>query len=312
MFSSTLIALHPLGKLIFRILNQSKPIPHHRCPFLLDIIMTSLIAMAIVLVVILAGPLIQGGHHLSFPSKEFISDPLSYIISIISSSCVVTCTHVFSLPLALSLMSYFQALISQLTDLSFSSNTPSSSRSTTNSPFTIPYPSSLPNIHTRSPSRHSPSRQSTTSSQSPSTFHSLTRTLRSYVPSSIHIPIPSAAPSPPLVSRPVSFGRFSSDSRTDTINSGLGLGFGDATRGRKVVSRQEFERDYEREGEEEEYYAYGGHGYSYGYGQGHEQQQQSSTSGLARAMNQNRSPAPERAGGINVIEWAKWDVLGDR
>jgi len=37
-----------------------------------------------------------------------------------------------------------------------------------------------------------------------------------------------------------------------------------------VVSRQEFERDYEREVEEEEYYAYGGHGYGHGYGQGHE------------------------------------------
>lgn len=214
-------------------------------------------------------------------------------------------------------MSYFQVLISQLTVIPSSSNTRSSSRSTSNSL----YPSSLPNLHvpTRSPSRHSPSRQTTV--QSPSPFHSLTRTLRSYVPSSIHIPIPSAAPSPPLVSRPVSFGRFSSDSRTDSPNSALGLGFADATRGRKVVSRQEFERDYEQDGDGEEY---GGHRYGYGYG--HEQQRQPSSSGLARAMTQNRPPGFDaavnsnpatheksgRAAGNDVIEWAKWDVLGDR
>jgi hypothetical protein len=111
----------------------------------------------------------------------------------------------------------------------------------------------------------------------------------------------------------------------DASNSALGLGFGDATRGRKVVSTQEFERDYEREGEGEEYYSYGGHGYGYGYGQA---QQQPSTSGLARArvqnpplgfdttINSSSSPTLEkssgRAGGIDVIEWGRWDVLGDR
>src|SRR5271155_1321979 len=76
----------------------------------------------------------------------------------------------------------------------------------------------------------------------PLNLPSLTRTLRSYVPSSIHIPIPSAAPSPPLVSRPVSFGRFSSDSQTE-------LGLREPPRASKLVSQQEFERDYEREGE---------------------------------------------------------------
>ena len=99
------------------------------------------------------------------------------------------------------------------------------------------------------------------------------------------------------------------------------LGFGDTTRGRKPVSRQEFERDYEREGGEgEDDFAYGGHGYGYGY-------QQPSTSGLARAMTQNRQPAfnttvnssttaldksSGHTGGMDIIEWAKWDVLGDR
>ena len=104
----------------------------------------------------------------------------------------------------------------------------------------------------------------------------------------------------------------------DTTNPGLGLGLGDATRGRKLVSRQEFERDYEREGGEgEEYYGYGGHGYGYGY-------QQPSTSGLARAMSQNHPPGSNttltssqdnssgRTGSMDVIEWTKWDMLGDR
>lgn len=224
-------------------------------------------------------------------------------------------------------MSFVQSLISRLTeDTPFhSSSTRNSSRNPSN---TATYPASLPNpfIPTRSPSH---SRSSYTSPTSPpSTFHSLTRTLRSYVPSSIHIPIPSAAPSPPLVSRPVSFGRFSSDSPTS--ESALGLsGTGNAPRGRKLVSRQEFERDYEREGEQ--YYDYGRHPYGYGYAQGH-QQQQPSASSLARAMMQNSSSGFDTtvnsrdsgaaidkssghagvAGGIDVIEWARWDVLNDR
>jgi hypothetical protein len=45
----------------------------------------------------------------------------------------------------------------------------------------------------------------------PTVLQSLTRTIRNYVPSSVplSIPIPTAAPSPPAVSRPVSFGSFS-------------------------------------------------------------------------------------------------------
>ena len=98
----------------------------------------------------------------------------------------------------------------------------------------------------------------------------------------------------------------------DTTSSGLGLGFGDATRGRKPASRQEFERDYEREGEED--YVYGGQGYGYGY-------QQPSTSRLAHPMSQNPPPGfntnvnsslDKSSGRTDVIEWAKWDVLGDR
>lgn len=235
-------------------------------------------------------------------------------------------------------MSYFQTFISRLTDDTPSLNThTSSSRNSSNPPFA--YPTSPPNLHTRSSSLHSHH----TTSPSSSTFHSLTRTLRSYVPSSIHIPVPSAAPSPPLVSRPVSFGRFSSDSRTDTTTSsssalGLGLGGGrgdDASRGRKV-SRQEFERDYEREGEED-YYEYGRHGYGYGYGQGREQPlpppSEPSASGLARAMIRNRPSGSDTAapivnstaaavdkpsvrggaaGGMDIIKWARWDGLGDR
>ncbi|KAI0051493.1 hypothetical protein FA95DRAFT_1534680 [Auriscalpium vulgare] len=44
----------------------------------------------------------------------------------------------------------------------------------------------------------------------PTRLEGLSRTMRSYVPSSISIPIPSAAPSPPRVSLPVSFGSFMS------------------------------------------------------------------------------------------------------
>ena len=72
------------------------------------------------------------------------------------------------------------------------------------------------------------------------------------------------------------------------------------------MSRQEFERDYEREAEGEEYHAYGAHGYGYGYGQGHEQP---SASGLAHPVLEKSSG---RTGGIDLIEWARWDVLGDR
>ena len=44
------------------------------------------------------------------------------------------------------------------------------------------------------------------SDREPTTLESFSRTIRHYVPSSI--PIPTAAPSPPRVSRPVSFGSF--------------------------------------------------------------------------------------------------------
>ena len=46
----------------------------------------------------------------------------------------------------------------------------------------------------------------------PTMLESFSRTLRTYVPSSI--PIPTAAPSPPLVSRPLSFGSFMTGART--------------------------------------------------------------------------------------------------
>lgn len=45
----------------------------------------------------------------------------------------------------------------------------------------------------------------------PSTLESFSRTIRNYVPSSI--PIPSASPTPPRVSRPVSFGSFLTPAR---------------------------------------------------------------------------------------------------
>jgi hypothetical protein len=77
-----------------------------------------------------------------------------------------------------------------------SPNTRSSLRNASNSLFTA-FPSSLPNIRipTRSPSHHSARQPIPSHLQSQSPSHSLTRTLRSYVPSSINIPIPPAAPS---------------------------------------------------------------------------------------------------------------------
>jgi hypothetical protein len=50
-------------------------------------------------------------------------------------------------------------------------------------------------------------------SREPSTLESFSRTIRNYVPSSI--PIPSASPTPPRVSRPVSFGSFLTPARTN-------------------------------------------------------------------------------------------------
>ncbi|THH09407.1 hypothetical protein EW146_g8694 [Bondarzewia mesenterica] len=54
-------------------------------------------------------------------------------------------------------------------------------------------------------------------------LENISRTMRNYVPSSISIPIPSAAPSPPRVSRPVSFGSFMSPSgQTDRRRGSAG------------------------------------------------------------------------------------------
>jgi hypothetical protein len=48
----------------------------------------------------------------------------------------------------------------------------------------------------------------------PTRFEGLSRAVRNYVPTSISITVPSAAPSPPRVSLPVSFGRFMSPAHT--------------------------------------------------------------------------------------------------
>lgn len=65
----------------------------------------------------------------------------------------------------------------------------------------------------------------------PSRLEGLSRTVRNYVPTSISIAIPSASPSPPRVSLPVSFGRFMSPTHspapldgTGTDLRGLGVG----------------------------------------------------------------------------------------
>ncbi|OBZ65051.1 hypothetical protein A0H81_14964 [Grifola frondosa] len=62
-----------------------------------------------------------------------------------------------------------------------------------------------------------------------STLETFSRTIRNYVPSSI--PIPSAAPSPPRVSRPVSFGSFLTPSMSPGFRGGKG-GIPDASKRR--------------------------------------------------------------------------------
>lgn len=73
--------------------------------------------------------------------------------------------------------------------------------------FLSNYFHSLISDDTASDSRSHASRLS---NREPTPLESFSRTIRNYVPSSI--PIPSAAPSPPRVSRPVSFGSFLSPS----------------------------------------------------------------------------------------------------
>ncbi|TFK53256.1 hypothetical protein OE88DRAFT_1696117 [Heliocybe sulcata] len=100
------------------------------------------------------------------------------------------------------------------------------------SPLTLEPPTQLPPVPTRherhaiSHTRHESNgihatresegrsdighRRAPVMAREPTMLESFSRTVRTYVPSSI--PIPSAAPSPPRVSRPVSFGSFMSSS----------------------------------------------------------------------------------------------------
>ena len=152
-------------------------------------------------------------------------------------------------------MPLFQSFLDKLTNSStlFDSYRDPSSRTSTLSPP----PTVAPTFS------HSRSHSSSGSAPSSSRLDTLSRTIRGYVPS-----LPSAGPSPPAVSRPVSFGRFSNanasgsgypqSSNAQTFNSH-----------RRTQSHtqdftpQEYERDYERYADEEgqEYYGYGG-----GYG----------------------------------------------
>jgi len=183
---------------------------------------------------------------------------------------------------------------------------------------------------------------------SPPSYRSTSRPLspiRDYVPSSIHIPVPTAAPSPPLISRPiVSYAQFSGSLTTSTHQHSQPT----QTHNRTPSQQQEFEREYERGGE---------FGYGYGYGKEYAQpqpqrasmhvqasprsQQQPlslptsggfSGSGLAQAMRRgaagvrgsfvgrgtggaDRMPASKRIltkGRVDAISWARWDTLNGR
>ncbi|KAH9984189.1 hypothetical protein BJV77DRAFT_1072315 [Russula vinacea] len=59
-------------------------------------------------------------------------------------------------------------------------------------------------------------------SKQPSRLEGLSRTVRNYVPTSISIAVPSASPSPPRVSLPISFGRFMSPTHQSAPLDGMG------------------------------------------------------------------------------------------
>ncbi|KAL0948774.1 hypothetical protein HGRIS_008904 [Hohenbuehelia grisea] len=110
--------------------------------------------------------------------------------------------------------------------------------------------------HTRSPVLARP----------PSMLESLSRTVRGYVPSSVSmsIPVPSAAPSPPLVSRPVSFGSF--------LGQGQGQGQGGVQRDQGAQGQRDQGTSPPPQRTEGEYRRNRGgqDGYGYGYGRGYE------------------------------------------
>ncbi|KIL63308.1 hypothetical protein M378DRAFT_79902 [Amanita muscaria Koide BX008] len=128
------------------------------------------------------------------------------------------------------------------------------------------------------------------------TLESFSRTLRTYVPSSIHIPVPRSAPSPPLVSRPVSFGSFSASPLSQPIENAFRGGhhpYDDQERVTRIPAQH--------------------------------REQGSTASGLARALQQrDRSlgaPAQSHEGmsypgsdvtHLDPILWARWDSINDR
>lgn len=128
------------------------------------------------------------------------------------------------------------------------------------------------------------------------TLESFSRTLRTYVPSSIHIPVPRSAPSPPLVSRPVSFGSFSASPLSQPIENAFRGGhhpYDDQERVTRIPAQH--------------------------------REQGSTASGLARALQQrDRSlgaPTQSHEGmsypgsdvtHLDPILWARWDSINDR
>ncbi|KAF8638773.1 hypothetical protein AX17_001968 [Amanita inopinata Kibby_2008] len=139
-----------------------------------------------------------------------------------------------------------------------------------------------------------------------STLESFSRTLRTYVPSSIHIPIPRSAPSPPLVSRPVSFGSFSASKDTPSQDVGA-----------FQHGRHEFERQSRTSAN------YHARAKSYALGTA-----ETTGSGVARALqvDRYRDTSRERltqplrgmsypgsdATHADPILWARWDRVNDR
>ena len=141
-----------------------------------------------------------------------------------------------------------------------------------------------------SPQRHS-------NSPSPSTLENLSRRIRDYVPSSIHIPVPTAGPSPPLVSRPiVSFAQFSGSPTTSAHQRSP-----TSPHNRTTSQQQEFEREYEREGE---------FGYGYGYGNEYTQPQPQRAAMLVQSPHVQHSPPPPGVPGLGLAQAMRRGAAG--
>lgn len=133
---------------------------------------------------------------------------------------------------------------------------------------------------------YAPQSASAIKSSASAAIRSSADAIRTYVPSSIHIPVPSAGPSPPMVSRPLSYGRFSVD---------------------PDLSRQE--SPYQQDSQLFEYHGRHPH---------HEASAPPTRppSGVTRALGTDAGASYPRSSledtHADAIAWARWDILSHR